>query len=332
MAQGSESKGVALAVAAGVLATLSACSPAITERSNIADTGDRASSSDKTATPTGEASAEPSEFVSFAPSNTELLYAIGAQDNLKGVCAYCDYPVVVKQKEKVGTFVSANFERLANLHAQSALLVSGQDALASQLKNHNVHVDVLKNGKVSDIARNVRRLGELTNQKETAGELASNLETQLKELHEIIKKAKTTPRVFYCVWPQPLMTAGKRSFLNDVVTECGGINIAGELDVEYPQFSAERLVNSNPDVIVLPYETNKQKDFLKRAPFNALRAVREERVFVLPDTQHDHLSRPTLRIVLGISWLAKQIHPDLKDELSKWEEQSKSSLKLKGDD
>lgn len=324
MAASGESKGISIANAivglavTCVVAIVAACSPAITQRSSEPSAA--------------SSSAASHSFVSFAPSNTELIYAIDAQDDLKGVSSFCDYPPEVKAKEKVGTFVSANFERLARLQAQSALLVSGQDGLASQLKQHNVHVDVLRNFKVSDIAQNVRRLGELTNHKESAETLADNLETQLKELHGIVAKAESRPRVFYCVWPQPLMTAGKKSFLNDVVTECGGVNIAGDIDVEYPQYSAERLVNANPDVIVLPFETAKQKDFLKRAPWNTLRALKENRVYVLPDTQHDHLSRPTLRIVLGISWLAKQLHPDLKDELSKWEERSKSSLKLAGGD
>lgn len=271
-------------------------------------------------------------FVSFAPSNTELIYAIGAQDKLKGVSAYCDYPEAVKAKDKVGTFVSANFERLAFIQPKSALLVSGQDGLASMIKQHKIHVDVLRNGKVADIAQNVRQLGELTEAKAPAELLASSLELQLSALKAIIKKAKSKPRVFYCVWPQPLMTAGKKSFLNDVVTECGGSNIASDIDVEYPQISAERLVNANPDAIVLPFETAKQKNFLTRAPWSTLRAVRENRVYVLPDTKHDHLSRPTLRIVLGISWLASQLHPELKDELSKWEQESRSSLKLAKDD
>lgn len=333
MAAGGERKGLSVSFSmrraaiglfvAALTVSVSACSPA---------TMQRATESMTKANDTNSSTEAPHRFVSFAPSNTELIYAIGAQDELKGVSSFCDYPPQVKEKEQVGTFVSANFERLARLQAQSALLVSGQDGLASQLKQHNVRVDVMRNFKVSDIAQNVRRLGELTNHKDAAETLASNLEARLKELHAIIAKAESKQRVFYCVWPQPLMTAGKKSFLNDVVTECGGVNVAGDIDAEYPQFSAERLVNANPDSIVLPYETAKQKDFLNRAPWNTLRAVQDNRVYVLPDTQHDHLSRPTLRIVLGISWLAKQLHPDLKDELSKWEERSRSSLKLARDE
>jgi iron complex transport system substrate-binding protein len=263
-------------------------------------------------------SAKP-RIVSLAPSNTELLCSVGAKDQIIGVSTFCDYPKEVNGITKVGTFISANMERLARLKPDLVMLVSGQEELASKIKNHHLNAVIIDNSKLTDIGKNLKQVGELSGNCQEGKEAAENFATKLQDLAIIIKKAKGSPKVFYCVWPQPLMTAGKPSFIHGIITSCGGTNVAGDINVSYPRFSLERLVLSNPDLIIMPYEARKQA-FMKQSPWNKLQAVRLNHVYYLPDQKNDVLSRPTLRVIKGIAWLAGIFHPELKSELTTWSE------------
>jgi len=262
----------------------------------------------------------------MAPSNTELLCSIGAESDLVGVCTFCDYPADVTGIEKVGTFVSANLERLSSLKPDYVLLVSGQEMLCSQIKHNHFQTVILDNTHLQNIGKNLQKLGQLTGKIKEAAAAADNFDLALNALGTILQPGKTPgaplgkpkPTVFYCVWPQPLMTAGRDCFLNEVITACGGINIAGNVAASYPRYSMEQLVLENPDVLILPYEARGQS-FLTRAPWTMLKAVKEKRMFFLPDQKHDMLSRPTLRVLNGMGWLASVLHPELAGELEAWQ-------------
>jgi len=257
--------------------------------------------------------------VSLAPSNTELLCSVGAKEQLIGVSSFCDYPKEVAGIAKVGTFISANLERLARLKPDLVLLVSGQEELAAKIKNHKMKTIVVDNNKLTDIGKNLKALGRLTGHCQEGEAAAQKFEGRLQELAQIVEKSKRKPKVFYCVWPQPLMTAGKASFIDDIITSCGGTNIAGDMAASYPRFSLERLVLSNPDVIVMPFEARNQA-FIKQSPWNKLQAVREQHIYYLPDQKNDMLSRPTLRVLKGMAWLGGVFHPELAKELANWAE------------
>lgn len=257
------------------------------------------------------------KLVSLAPSNTELLYDIGAQGEILAVCTNCDYPEEAKKIERAGTFTSANLERLARIKPDVVLLVSGQEQLAGLLSHNNFHVQVLENTKLSDISANVRTLGSIAGRSVQADKLANALDGSVTRLKKLVAVDPKQPKLFYCVWPQPLLTVGKSSFLNDVITACGGVNIAGSTNTAYPNFSAERLLIDQPDLIVLPAEAQGTQ-LLTRPPWTSLKAVKEKRYFYLPQGAKDGLARPTVRIVDGLYWLSERLHPELAKQLADW--------------
>lgn len=285
--------------------SLSACEPRIDRRTVQSERNDNA-------TP---------RLVSLAPSNTELLYQLSADETVSGVCSNCPKVLTgwsgLDKKPIVGSFVSVNLERLTQLKPSTVLLVNGQEPLQAMLKKRGFNVVLLSNNKLSDIPANLSRLGKASQKEEGATHLLNRFNQQLSELKAVMNVKPV--RVFYCVWPQPLLTIGNTSFLNDVITACGGTNIAGNLAQPYPQFTVEKLVVADPDVVVLPFEM-KDKPVLKKFPWTSLRAVRSGRLYFLPDPDHDHLARPTLRIFSGLSWLAVRLHPELSDKIKAWEE------------
>jgi len=266
-----------------------------------------------------QAKADKTRLVSLAPSNTELVAALGATDELVGVSTYCDYPPQVRSIARAGSFISADMERMTRLKPDHVLLVSGQEQLAAKLKHSHFDTIVLNNNKISDIAKNIQQLGQITGKEPRAQALSRQWQDSLTALDTMIKSSKVKCTVFYCVWPSPLMTVGKSSFLNDVVTACGGTNIAANIEQAYPTYSLEKLVLTNPDLIIMPYEA-KNQSFIKKAPWTSLKAVKQNRVYYLPSAKNDMLARPTLRLLTGMAWLTGKIHPELKEQIKVWQQ------------
>lgn len=268
--------------------------------------------------PAGQAGSAPvRRIVSLAPSNTELLFSLGAGGTLVGVSAHCDFPPEARKREVAGSFTGANMEKLALLKPDLILLVSGQESLASLLKAKGFAVRVLDNSRLEKIPNNISEIGQLTGRQEQAARLAAHMRTSLNRLQEITGKEHRQPAVLWCVWPEPLMVVGGTSFLNDEITAAGGRNVAAGLRLPYPRYSTERLLVEDPEIIVLPNEAKAQA-LVSRQPWSSLSAVRAGRVHYLPSALKDDLSRPTLRSLSAIHWLAVRIHPGRKADLDAW--------------
>jgi iron complex transport system substrate-binding protein len=269
---------------------------------------------------------EAHRIVSLAPSNTELLFSLGAQERLIGVSTTCNYPPPAGKLEKVGSFTSINFERLARMKPDTALFVTGQGALASRLKDKQVQIVILPNDNLSKIAGNLRTLGELTGRTAQANTLAQSCERSLSELSKLISSVKHRPRVFYCIWTEPLLTVGNNSFINGIITSTGGKNTTDNLDAAYPRYSMERLLLTQPEVVILP--SNAQKRLaLSKPPWCSLQAIRNKHFYILPETVEDRLSRPTLGIFEGLYWLSLRLHPELKPKLDTWIEKWRTTVR-----
>jgi iron complex transport system substrate-binding protein len=256
-------------------------------------------------------------FVSMAPSNTELIYAIGAQDQLIGVCNQCDFPPGVKSKTIFGDFTHANLEKLATIQPDGVLLVDGQEAMQSTIEKQSAfrpRVVMVHNVAIRDIASNLRSLGLLTGRYKQAFDLADQFDEGWRTVERVTRRTSSKPKVFFCVWPEPLMTIGNSSYLNDAITVCGGTNIAANLDGAYPRFSVEKLIVEDPDVIIMPAEAD--HSLATKPPWSKLKAVKNQHLYFLPPRKDDRLSRPTVRVLEGLFWLAERIHPEFKEQLS----------------
>lgn len=269
-----------------------------------------------------------SRIVSLAPSNTELIYSLAVEDRLIGRSKFCDYPPRVKDKPVLGDFVSPNVERLTEAKPDLVILVNGQERAAGLLKKHQLNALLLSNLRIGEIPQNLRKLGAMTGTDAYAEELAKHFEQSLQSLQTLLKSSPR-PKVLFVAWPQPLMTAGADSFVNDCITISGGINVAGGVKGSYPHLSRERLIMSAPDVIIFPHEAQSQA-FWKHPPWTALKAIKQKRFYFLPANQVDGLSRPTLRVIDGLYWLTSRIHPESRMAIEDWYQQARRPVTASG--
>lgn len=265
-------------------------------------------------------------IISLAPSNTEMLYSLHAETGLIAVSDICDFPPAAKSKEKAGSFTSAKMEKIVNLHPDLVLLVSGQESIASNLKKHGIKTLTLDNSSIEKIGNNLIELGKASHREAEAAHLSLAFNKSLAELHKLTASSSTKPRVFICVWPNPLMSAGKSSYMNEGITVAGGTNSTADLPQAYPRVNPERLLKIKPDMVLVPQEQAKDK-FWTRAPWTAMSAVKTNHVYVLPQHETDCLNRPTLRFVDALYWLAIRLHPELTSAIDKWKARTDKSLK-----
>jgi iron complex transport system substrate-binding protein len=259
-------------------------------------------------------SQEPQRIISLAPSNTEMVYALGLEDKLIGVTTYCNYPPQVKNKPKVADFSKVDIEKIVSL--QPDLVLAGnihKDETIPALEKVNITVLGLDPESLDKILVDLEMVGSLTGKAEAAENLVSSLKTRIKAVTDKTAglPAAERPRVFFLTWHNPLWTAGKDTLVFDLINKAGGENIAADLS-GHAQIDLESVIQRNPQIILVLTSMGSQStsfDFIKSEPrFQATEALKNGRIYQV-DT--DIFGRTTPRAVDGLEQMARLIHPEI---------------------
>lgn len=255
---------------------------------------------------TGEAK----RIISLAPSNTEILFALGLEDKVVAVTDFCDYPKEALAKDKIGSFSEPNLEKIIELDPDLILATGMHKKFIEKFDELGLKVFLLDSKSISDIFSAIERVGKLTGSSERAGEVTLAMNEKLAAVDgELVKLSEEEkPLVYYEIWNDPLMTVGPSGLIGEAIERAGGTNIGKELTGEYPKISLEVLVEKDPRIIIAPKGSmGDPKSISERKGWGNITAVKEERVFVVDE---DVMVRFGPRIVDGIYEMAKLIHPD----------------------
>ena len=250
--------------------------------------------------------------VSLAPATTEILFALGLDNEIVGVTTFCKYPPKALAKEKVGTFSHPSIEKIISLKPD-VIFCTGleQNDVVVKLKQLNLNICISDPSNFEELFASILKIGGLVNRENEAARLVSAMRRSIDEI-----KSKTAemadnkkPRVFVEIWNDPLTTAGKGSFLDELVSLAGGTNIAGDVNKPYFYFNPEEVVRRDPDCIILAYMDNKDsmKAFGKRIGWSGISAVKNNRVY--GDIDPDLLFKPGPRLVDGLREVHKRLYP-----------------------
>jgi iron complex transport system substrate-binding protein len=243
----------------------------------------------------------PHRIVSLIPSLTEDLFAIGAGSLVVGVSEYSDYPRAAAALPVVANASSANVERIVQLQPDIVVGIASQTAAAADVRRAGIRTVLLDDNGFDDIFRDIESLGLLSGHVEDAHGLTDRLRERTTALMHTVRKRAQPLRVFVVLGTGPIFTVGDASYVSKLITLAGGIN-AAQLGSSYGAYSAEALLALQPDLLVADSSVQLQS-VLDRPPWNALRAVREHRVAVLPDPAI--LERPGPRYNDGLAWLIR---------------------------
>jgi iron complex transport system substrate-binding protein len=259
----------------------------------------------------------PQRIISLAPSDTEILFALGVGSNVVAVDDFSDYPAAAKALPKIGgTGDKYNFEQIVALKPDVifAAGITSPDVL-KKLEDLQLTVVVLGVEKTTfdSILTDIALAGQITGRADQARQLTDSMKQRLDAIKAKVATAKTKPRVYWeldATDPTKPYTVGPGTFVNDIITMAGGVNVFGNAGSAYPQVSAEQVVAANPEVIILPDAAyGISVDSVGNRPgWQKIDAVKNKHIYPIDDSL---VSRPGPRVVDGIEAAAKLIHPEL---------------------
>ncbi len=249
-------------------------------------------------------------IVSLAPSVTETLYALGAQERLVGVTDYCDYPPDALTKPKVGGAINPNLEQVVALKPDLVVVTKTFNRLETveALERLSLAVYATDAHSVEDVLSSIEHLADLVGAHGQGEALIANLRARLEDLRQALA-GRAPRRVFFVVWQSPLISVGRRSFLADALRWAGAESVVNAAQ-DWPVVSLEEVVRQEPDYLVFagshPDEAERTFEELRELPgWRNLRAVRERHIAVISDA----VNRPAPRLIDAVEQLARQLHP-----------------------
>jgi iron complex transport system substrate-binding protein len=251
----------------------------------------------------------PQRIVSLAPSNTEILFALGLGDKVVGVTDYCDYPPEALNKTKVGGYATPDIEKIVALNPDLVLVAYGtpMDVINSMV-GLGLTVFGLKTTDLDDLLNDITTVGKITGKEAEASSLTSEMESKIQAVTNQTEELEQRPRVFYIVWNDPLWTAGSGTFINELIEKAGGVNICQNI-TGYTTISIEEVVARDPEIIItseLSYDWA-----INASELASTNASKTERIYTLDDNL---VQRPGPRLVEGLEWFAYLIHPEIFEE------------------
>lgn len=256
------------------------------------------------------------KIVSLAPSNTEILFAIGAGGKVVGRDEFSDYPAEAKALPSVGGSMGTySLETIASLKPDLVLAAEiNTPEQVKSLEDLGVTVYYLSNPKDLDgMYANLKIVGQLAGREKEAETLAASLQARVQAVSKIILPLSSRFTVFYELDgsdPAKPWTVGGGTFLSQLIALAGGFNVGDSLQGDYAQMSQEELLVANPMVILLgdaAYGVTAEQ-VAARPGWDGLAAVQQGRIFPFDDNL---VSRPGPRLVDGLEQIAKLLRPEL---------------------
>jgi len=296
-------------------------------------------------------------IVSFLPSATELLYELGAQDNLYGVTHECSYPLDAASKPQVINSV-INSDKLTSKEIDTMtcqLINDGKDIFVLNEKNLkeaspdliisqetcevcaaytdqvNKAVKILQKKPIlhsidprnlQEIINSVIELGKILGKETRAKEIIDSLEKRIQNVKKFQNNKR--PKVLAIEWIEPFFTAGH--WVPEMIQIAGGINMISKIGEHSRRLEFQEVVKSDPDIIIIMpcgFDTKRTiseyNNILKEnKKWNSLKAVKNNQIFAVD--ANSFFSKPSIRTIEGLEILAKIIQPGKFEDLRVSEE------------
>ena len=245
-------------------------------------------------------------IIALSPHSVELLFLLGAGDQIVATTSFADYPEAAKLIPVIGGYNGIQIEKVLSLKPDVIIAWDGGNKLddIDQLERLGLNVYRTQTNSLSEIADEIRRLGELIGVPDRANSEADKYLNGLAALKKQYSK-KTPIRFFYQLWNEPLRAMAAKSWINEMLVGCGGVNIFNENIGEYPQVSIENILAEQPEVIIIPSHHGHglgEGDFWQNWP--EVPAVKNNRIFYV---NGDLLHRFSVRTLEGMKTVCEHL-------------------------
>jgi len=253
---------------------------------------------------------EPQRIISIAPSNTEILFALGLEDKIVGITNYCNFPEETKNIEKIGETFPLNLEKIVSLKPDLILAYAGQLKEIPRLRELGLKVIVIEPLNLQETLKSIQMVATVGGIPEKGNILVENLSQRIDQIKTEVSNLEITkkPKVFIGGIYETIWTPGEGTLFNELISLAGGINIAAGFS-GWTKISSEFIVKEDPDIIIIPIGAMNPGDELKikeniyqRPGWSNLSAVKTQKIFIVNE---DLFFRPGPRLVDGLERLYK---------------------------
>ncbi len=259
--------------------------------------------------------AVPQRIVSLSPSTTELMFAIGAGHQLVGATDHCNYPPAAAKLTRVGGGTLQGISRETILSLSPDLILCKWDShqpLIEPFERFKVPIMAVCPDTLAELYEEATLLGRVTGHMSEASELVENMKRRVVALTSWVDSVPMDQRrrAFYEVWDEPLMTAGPKSFIGEMLEMGGMKNIFSDATVRYPRISDEVVLDRDPEVILAPSTHRAQvslESLAKRQGWDRITAVRKRQVFLIDG---DQVSRCGPRMLDALEEMIRAVYPE----------------------
>lgn len=255
---------------------------------------------------------KPERVVAFAPSITEIIFALGREDTLKGATIYSNYPPEASRLPKVGSYIRLDLERIVALNPDLCVAIKDGNpkSVADRLAKLEIPVYTVNPRNIETVAQAVIEIGALLDAEEAAQRLAAEMHARVKRVKNKVTQTADRPRVFFQIGVSPIVSVGSDTFINELIVLAGGENLAAG-STAYPRFNREQVLALAPDIIIISSMSRGAsfkhvKEEWQRWP--KIPAVKNQRIYIVDS---DLFDRPTPRLVEALELLVNLIHPDI---------------------
>lgn len=243
-------------------------------------------------------------LVTLEPNIAEDCFAIGQGKNIIATVDYTDYPEEATKIPTIGEFNNPSLEKLLVLSPDLILVTDGTPmTVVNQLKKlgRPIYADDPKT--ILQTADAIRELGVVLGTPDRGFETALSMRTAVAKVTDAAQTLPRHPSVYIEIWDSPLMSAGKHTYVSDIITTAGGKNIGDETSSEWPVLSEEFVIKHDPDIILVGSGMG-VSDVTGRSSFAGITAIKEGHVY---EINGDYIYRACPRMITGLEQIAEII-------------------------
>ncbi|MBU4261369.1 MAG: cobalamin-binding protein [Proteobacteria bacterium] len=252
----------------------------------------------------------PQRLVSLMPSITEIVFALGAGSRIKGVTQYSNEPPAAAQLPKIGSYVHPDLEKIISLRPDLCLAVRDGNPkhIVDRITELGIPVYTIDPRNLAEIMESVMLLGKVLGTEKKARDIVGKIQMKIDAAAERVAHAADRPRVFFQIDASPIISAGSNTFIDRLITQAGGINLAAG-PTPYPRYSWEDILRMQPEVVIIASMAGGYTDEQLKAEWRKwpeVPAVRNNRLYVV---NADLFDRPTARLADGLELLVNIFYP-----------------------
>ena len=265
-----------------------------------------------------EVHAAPQRVISTSPAITEIIFALGAGDQVVGVTDFCSYPEQACRLPSIGGPLNPSTETWITLKPDLIIIQEDSEVIQKNAKIFEIPSLTVSVNNLNNILNSIQIIADSLHMPQAGHQLAIKIKTKIEGYRTHLKKIK--PRQVLMLLSdtndpsRDLYAVGRDTFLNELLTIAGGENVLPDTMARYPKVSKEYIIAKSPEIIIEvgPKSNLSKEETLARkktwGKFSTLRAVKDDKLYFI---SADYILIPGPRLLNILDDFTRTIHPEL---------------------